>query len=108
MRTPFPFETMDAFTVAVEAARRVRAVPFGRGKTNLRDQATRASESVVLNIAEGRMRGGPAGANHLRIAIGSAGEMVAVFYLVDVEDGPAIQELYRRVGAMLRKLAGPA
>jgi four helix bundle protein len=107
MRTPFDFETMDVFTVAVEAASRTRAIPFGRGKANLRDQAIRASESVVLNIAEGRVRGGPAGRNQYRIALGSAGEMVAVFYLLETPEGPAVQELYRRVGAMLRKLAGP-
>ena len=55
MRGSFLYEQMDVFRVAVDVARSVRTVPFPRGCTSLRDQAVRSSQSVVLNIAEGRL-----------------------------------------------------
>ena len=103
----FAFEKMDVYRVAVEAAHLVRDANFGSGRTHLRDQACRASESVVLNIAEGRMLAGSNQRKHYRIALGSAAEMVSVVDLVRAQEGPAIQDLYRRVGAILWKLCGP-
>ena len=105
MRGAFPYEDMDVFKVAVDAARRVRHLQFPRGCSALRDQAVRSSQSVVLNIAEGRLRTGQARRHHYEIAQGGAGELSAVFYLIDCADGPVIQELCRRVSVMLRKLA---
>ena len=107
MKTPFYFETMDVYRVAVDAARAVRQTNFGTGNADLRNQAVRASQSVVLNLAEGNGLSGGNRRRHYRIAPGSAGEVVAAFDLLELDQGPAIQELYRRVGAMLRKLAGP-
>lgn len=105
MRGAFPYENMDVFQAAVDAARRVRKVTFPRGTSSLRDQAIRCSQSVVLNIAEGRLRTGQARRNHYEIARASAGELNAVFYLIDCDDGPEIQELCRRVSLMLYRLA---
>ncbi|MFZ5475839.1 MAG: four helix bundle protein [Myxococcota bacterium] len=64
------------------------------------------SSSVVQNTAEGASRGGPAGRNSYRIALGSAGELCSILDLVDFADGPEKQAELRRVGAMLRRLAG--
>ena len=50
------------------------------------------------------MRTGAARRNHCSIALGSAGEALAVFYVIEVTDGADIQELFRRVGAMLGKV----
>jgi len=72
----------------------------------LRDQAVRAAPPVVLNIAEGRARGGQAGRNHFKIALGSAAETCAVLDLLSTDVARQNQLLLRRVGAMLRKLAG--
>ncbi len=105
MRGSFLYEQMDVFRVAVDVARSVRTVPFPRGCTSLRDQAVRSSQSVVLNIAEGRLRTGQARRNHYEIARASAGEVAAVFFLIDTAHGPVIQEKCRRVSVMLRKLA---
>jgi four helix bundle protein len=104
----FPYETLDVFRLAVDVARWVRAAPWPRGHAHLRDQAIRASESIVLNIAEGSGRRGDAGANHHRIAHGSAAEVNAVLYLVDLPGAPDAQQRLRRIGAMLHKLGRQA
>ena len=86
----------------------MRRVRWPTGTAHLKDQGTRAADSVVLNIAEGCGRGGRAGLNHFRIARGSVGEALAVLDLVDLEEGPEQQALLRRIGAMLHKMkAGP-
>jgi four helix bundle protein len=87
----------------------------------LRDQAVRASRSVVLNLAEGRARGGRAGKNHYRIVLGSAAESCtpghplltvytvnspcAALDLATVADTAGLQEKLRRIGAILARLA---
>ena len=84
----FLFENLDLYKLAVAVCRRIRSLNWPSGTTHLRDQATRAADSVVLNIAEGWGRGHrtPAGRNHLRIALGSAGE---VFAVVDILGPPS-------------------
>lgn len=52
------------------------------------------------------MRGGKAGLNHYRIALGSAGECCAALDVVEVAGGPAMQAKLRRVGAMLWRMKG--
>ena len=79
---------------------------FPRGFASLKDQALRAAQSVVMNIAEGRGRGGDAGRNHYRIALGSAAETCAALDLLGSAAGAEQQQKLRRVGAMLRRLAG--
>ena len=63
-----------------------------------------SSESVVLNIAEGWARRGRAGRNHMRSAMGSAGEALAVLDLVDFSDASGRQQELRRIAAMLNRL----
>ena len=41
-------ETLDAYRLAVEVARWVRATQFPQGDSALKDQAKRAADSVVL------------------------------------------------------------
>lgn len=75
------------------------------GRAHLRDPLVRAADSVVLNTAEGRARGGDAGRNHYRIAAGSAAEACACLDLVGTAEAASLQPKLRRVGAMLRGLA---
>ena len=105
MNDRFDFESMDVYRVALEVARWVRDTRWPSPARRLQDEAARASQSMVLNIAEGRMRGGLPGRNHMRIARGSAGEVMAVLDLVALPEAEAQQAKLRRVGAMLRKLA---
>ena len=97
-------ERLDAYRLARSVARWVRATPFPRGDAPLKDQARRAADSVVLNLAEGAYRIGKDRQRHFRIAMGSAAEACAVLDLVDLPDGPARQAELRRVVAMLCKL----
>lgn len=100
----FDYATLDAYRLALEVARWMRRVRWPQPNYGLRDHGTRAADSTVLNIAEGRMRGGKAGRNHFRIALGSAGEAAAVLDLVDLPDGRLNHEKLRRVGAMLHRM----
>jgi four helix bundle protein len=102
----FPHEVLDAYRLSVDVARWVAAQPFPTVRRHLRDQAIRAADSVVLNIAEGICRAGDARRNHLRIALGSAAEVAAVLDLVGFPEGETRRAELRRIGAMLRRLAG--
>ena len=51
-----PHETLDVYHLALEFHRALRPLARQRGFANLRDQMTRAAESIVLNIAEGAGR----------------------------------------------------
>ena len=56
-----------------------RHASFPSGRTHLRNQGLRASDSVVLNLAEGLPnRKKPMGKRHLRVALGSAAEAAVV------------------------------
>ena len=101
----FDHERLDAYKVATDAARAVAAMRFPRGEADLREQAVRASRSVVLNIAEGCSRGGGAAKNHYRIALGSAAETCAALDLASVSGADEAQKKLRRVGAMLSRMA---
>ena len=101
----FDHERLDAYRLSVEVAHAVARARFPRGQADLRDQAVRASRSVALNIAEGRARGGRAGKNHYRIALGSAAETCAALDLATVGSAGDLQEKLRRIGAMLSRLA---
>ena len=100
----FPFERLDVYRCALEVARWMRTARWPTGTSQLKDQGTRAADSMVLNIAEGSGRRGAAGRNHLRIAHGSAAEVVAVLDLVDLPEREEHQALVRRVGAMLSRM----
>jgi len=105
MATGFPHENLDCYRLAVGVARWVLTVRFPPRCSDLADQAARASQSVPLNIAEG-CRAGPAGRNHFRIAMGSAAELCAVLDVVVLPEGAERQAELRRIGAMLRRMAG--
>ena len=104
MAYDFVFERMDVYRVAVEVARWMRRQTWPTGASHLREQGTRAADSMVLNIAEGVGRGGKPGRNHFRIALGSAAEALAVLDIATLADTPAQQQKLRRVGAMLHRL----
>lgn len=77
-------ERLDAYTVAVALDGTVVAIArkAGRGHGWLSDQVTRASASVVLNLAEALGREGLDRARALRIARGSALELDAALTLM--------------------------
>ena len=102
---PGPHERLICYRLALKVARWLHATRFPRGATDLRRQAVRAADSVVLNIAEGASRQGDAAKNHFRIALGSAAETCAVLDLVELPDAEERQHDLRRVGAMLGKLS---
>ena len=104
--TGFPHESLDCYRLAVGVSRWIAAAPFPPRHADLADQACRASQSVVLNIAEGMAATGKVRRNHLRIALGSAGETNAVLDLVTLPEGDARQAELRRIGAMVRRLGG--
>ena len=105
MRHGFDHEGLDVYQLAKEVALWVHGARFGRDSADLRDQAVRASRSVVLNIAEGCARGGKPGKNHFRIALGSAAETCAALDLTRIPDKGEQQAKLRRVGAMLNCMA---
>lgn len=97
----FDHENLDVYKLTLEVLRWLHAAEFPRGQASLRDQAIRACGSILLNIAEGRSRGGDAGRNHFRIARGSAAETCAALDAVVLTGGRENQEKLRRIGAML-------
>jgi len=93
---------MDQLTV-IEPKIRMR-------RKSLADQIGRAAESVVLNLAEGRMRAGLDRPDIFRRAAGSASELTAALRLcrsrryITPEELAAIDAALDRVRAMLWKL----
>ena len=105
MKHTLSHENLNGYKLAVEVARWIRQAPFPRGDGPLKDQARRAADSVVLNMAEGAYPGTEKErARHFRIARASAAETCAVLDLMDLDEGPARQHQLRRVVAMLCKL----
>jgi len=104
MEHRFDHENLDVYRLALEVARACIGLRIPTGRSHLSDQILRAADSTVLNIAEGRARGGDAGRNHYRIALGSAAEACAGLDLVGSPEALAEQPKLRRVGAMLRGL----
>ena len=79
---------LDAYRVAVDFQLLAASICSGRRLGALRDQLDRASVSVVLNIAEGSGRFGPADKAHFYlIARGSAMECLAALSLLAGGDG---------------------
>jgi four helix bundle protein len=97
----FDFETLDMYKLALQVARWVRRADWPRGWGALKDQVQRASASVVLNIAEGRLHQGKSRTHHYRIAFGSIGEVVAALQVVELPGQAEHEALARRVGQML-------
>ena len=101
----FSHEQLDVYRLALEIARWFPSVQVPRGRASLKEQGCRAADSGVLNIAEGRARGGGAGKNHYRIALGSAAEVCAVLDLVQPSNISEAQQKLRRIGAMLSRMS---
>lgn len=109
-------ERLDAYAAAVALDGEVVAMTrkTGRGNGWLCDQATRASASVVLNLAEALGREGLDRARMLRIARGSALELDAALTLLlhrgacRATERNAAKALTVRVVAMLTALRNRA
>jgi len=110
----FDHENLDVYNVAldflIEADSVLERLPRGRG--HLADQLTRASISIVLNIAEGTGKySGPDKRRYYLSALGSTTECAAIFdilhrlKLVDADAHRAAKQLLDRIAAMLVKLA---
>ncbi len=97
-------ERLDVYRLAVEVARWVRSTTFPPGESALRDQAKRAADSVVLNLAEGCNSLGGNRNKHYRIARGSAAEVCAVLDLVPLDEAPMRQQQLRRIVFMACRL----
>ena len=94
----FEHERLDCYQLATEVAVWLgKHLPEDR---DLRQQARRASHSIVLNIAEGCGRKGRSRKHHYSIARGSAAELSAAFDLMPT-DTAAQQRKLRRIGMML-------
>ena len=101
----FDHEQLIAYQLAAEVARWIfHDARFPPGASSLRDQAVRASQSVALNLAEGRGQQGAVRRNNYRIAMGSAAETCAALELVRIPGAPEQQAKLRRIGAMLHGL----
>ena len=72
MQPYLPHERLTAYQAAVTVARWVRTVKWPTGETALKDQAKRAADSVVLNIAEGSQAQGRNRPRHFTYAKASA------------------------------------
>jgi four helix bundle protein len=100
------FQKMDVYRVSLEylALTREIVAKMPRKDGGLADQMTRASESILLNIAEGVGRRTRADkARHFTIARGSAMEsasQIDVLYLA----GKLDQDVYQRAGELLHRV----
>ena len=106
----FSHEKLQVYQVALEFAGWVHGAVRGLSvRSSLRDQLMRASESVVLNIAEGaQQQTGQMAKKHYRIALGSAAECAAALDLLALHGAGNLQDghqLIHRIGAMMRRLA---
>ena len=108
--TLFPFQQLDIYRAARELAALVHSARIA--DTELRDQATRASKSVFLNVCEG-LPSESAGVRrrHFAIANGSLHEVVGAIDLAQAigalapEPAARAQALALRVKRMLRALS---
>jgi len=100
-------ERLDAYNVAValDGAVVAPARKAGRGHGWLCDQATRASASVVLNLAEALGREGADRARMLRNARGSALELDAALTLMQHRGACRAEERQKAKGLTVRVVA---
>ncbi len=112
---PFlPCERLDVYRVALEFRQSLGILDTVRNISALRDQIFRASDSIVLNIAEGAGRIARADKRrHYSYALGSASECGAALALLHA-CGALRAEAYEirrimiiRVIQMLYRLCGP-
>lgn len=110
----FDHENLDVYNVALDFLIKANGVleRLPRGRGHLADQLTRASTSIVLNIAEGAGKySGPDKRRYFLSAMGSTTECAAIFdilqrlKLVEPEEHRDAKTMLDRVAAMLVKLA---
>ncbi len=105
----FPFQTLDVYVAAKELARRVHLAKIGDAE--LRDQATRASKSAFLCLAEGLPNDGMGlrrkyfteANNSLHEAV-AAVDLAAAIGALAAGEAEALQALGLRMRRMLRAL----
>ena len=103
---------MHALRLATDAAVLADELTLGLPVRGIRDQLTRAMDSVVLNIAEGRGYRGALARKHFRIAHGSCQEVKAAVELLrrtqrlEAVAGQRLWAMLDEVGAMTWALAG--
>lgn len=103
-------EGLDAYRVALEFAEQIYALGI---KGSIRDQLTRASESVVLNIAEAHPAKGAERTRKFQIAANEISECRGGIAILRVrrQIKPEVYErlwnLVDRIAAMLWKLCRP-
>jgi four helix bundle protein len=109
MTEMFPFQRLDVYVAARELAALVHSARVADAE--LRDQASRASKSVVLNLAEGLGSESPGiRRRHFGLAAGSVHEVAAAVDLavaigaLGAPAGARAQALAVRVKRMLRGL----
>jgi four helix bundle protein len=101
---------LDVFNIAVDLADKIYLLGL---KGSLRDQLTRASESVVLNISEAHPAGGLDRARRFQLALNEVSELRGGITLLKVrrtitpEKFEELWALIDRVGAMLYRLSHP-
>jgi len=109
MKMPTGFDAYDN-AVAISRTMREIVAAIRMHDRDLADQAKRATQSIGLNIAEGRRRCGKDRMHCFRLALGSAGEVRAALDQADAwgyvapERMKAAHELVDREIAMLWKL----
>ena len=93
-----------AYELALKLYRKVEAMPL---KHNIKDQLVRASQSIVLNLAEGSAKPTkPDKKRFYAIAFGSTKEVQAVFDIIDLKDEETL-DLVDHIAACLYKLTYP-
>ncbi len=109
--TGFLHETLDVYQASLQFCTWVHSNKrkFPSGTTNIAQQLTRASQSIPLNLAEGRgQQSLKMAKKHYRIALGSAAECSACIDLLEVFGARQVGEargLIGRIGAMCAGLA---
>jgi len=110
----FQCERLDVYRIAVKFHRSLVPLRQVRGAADLRDQILRASESIILNIAEGSGRFGADDKRRFyRIANGSAMECAGALELLHSRNilsdtGYQIRrDFLIRIVQMLSRLCGP-
>ena len=100
----FAHEVLHAYRVALEVARWVRRARWPRGDAHLKDQARRAADSVVLNLAEGASHEKGHRPKHFAIAKASAAEVAASLELAQLAGWEEQVAKLRRVKRMAERL----
>ena len=107
----FDFERLDAYRLARVHLEQVVGI---RTLVKAKDQLDRASESILLNIAEGsgKLQGSKDRRRFYRIALGSAKECACAWSIlhirghVDDQQATQARSVLLRVVAMLTRMAG--